>query len=212
MNLVVAACCDEFRLSEVGPRHLPHARETMRRRAPHHPGTRIELDPLHLPERSGDSGPTATSTSRDATLSTRASTGESMMRTATRGNSQNQLQEQPARGYLRSNASGRKTPLRPSARSADQRTRALAICSRSAGTHLHGDHAARGKPRAPGNEGFAAQRAAAHRRTRRIDGVNLDHALGKIDAHAHDRAATGFIIDDGSCNLLHGLPFSLPSD
>jgi hypothetical protein len=50
------------------------------------------------------------------------------------GNTQNQVQDDLARGYLRPKASGIATPPRPAAWSAPHKTRARASCARNAGT------------------------------------------------------------------------------
>ena len=69
-----------------------------------------------------------------------------------------------------------------------------------AGTDFHHDHAARWQLRAPGQELLAAQRPVRQHATARIDGLHLNHALGKIDAHTR-RNTSG--------NLVHGTsPFN----
>lgn len=64
----------------------------------------------------------------------------------------------------------------------------------SAATDLHRDDATRGQLRAPGGELVDRQGFGSHHAACCIDGVNLDHALGQIDA------------DSG--NLVYGLPLS----
>jgi hypothetical protein len=53
--------------------------------------------------------------------------------------------------------------------------------------------------RTPGDELVAGQSAIRDDAAGRIDSVDLDHALGQIDAHAHD-----FPARFTSCNLIHG--------
>ncbi len=69
---------------------------------------------------------------------------------------------------------------------------------------LHGNDAAGGQLRAPGDELVAWQGARGDHMAGAIDGMHLDHALGQIDPDAN-----GFTSNDSSCNLLHGTsPFN----
>ena len=76
-----------------------------------------------------------------------------------------------------------------------------------AGTGFHGDDAARRQLHAPGQKFVAHQGSAREHMPGRVDGMDLDHALGQIDPDAH-----GFTSLNDSCNLFHGLPLSQASD
>ena len=58
-----------------------------------------------------------------------------------------------------------------------------------AGAGLPGHDAAGGQLRAPGDEFIAWQRAAGRHLADRINGMDLDHALGQIDPDAHGLAS-----------------------